>query len=200
VDAAEVIGWLGGALVISRLVPQAVRLLRTRQTAGISRVGALCWVGNDLGWLAYGLRADLAPLWAPSAVLLVLDSLIVVLLARSIRPREALTGLGWVGAVVVAVGAGQEVLAVALVAGSATGTLPHGWHALRARDLSGIAPAAWALALADGALWGIYGFARGDAAVTWYAALTLGTAVVVLWRLRVTRSDRRLRHLDPQLV
>lgn len=187
-DVAELFGWVGGVLVVARLVPQAVRLLRTGQTAGVSGLGALCWLGNDVGWLVYGLRADLAPLWLPSLCLVALDVVVVALLAPGLGRREVVPGLTWITGVLGAAALGSGPLGLALIAGSAAGNLPHGWRALRSDDLSGVSRATWLLALADGVLWGVYGAARSDAAVTWYAGLTLLTGAVVLWRIRATGS------------
>lgn len=188
-DVTELVGWLGGVMIVARLVPQTVRLLRTGSTAGVSGVGALCWLGNDVGWVVYGLREGLAPLWLPSALLLVLDLLVATMLIGRLRWRELAPGFAWIAAVTIAAVVGQGALGLALIAGSATGTLPHGWRALRSDDLSGVAPMTWALAVVDGMLWGLYGTARADAAVTWYAALTLLTGVVVLWRIRACRPS-----------
>lgn len=187
-DPAEAFGWLAGALLVARMAPQPLRIRRTGATGGVSALGAACWFGNDLGWLVYSHQAGLLAIAVPSAVLVVLDLALIGLLAP-VATRRAIAGGGcWVLAIVGAALVGQGALALALVAGSATGTLPHAFHALRSADLSGIAPMTWMLGLADGALWGVYGWSRQDLPSVSYAILTMLTATVVLWRLSGTEQ------------
>jgi uncharacterized protein with PQ loop repeat len=188
VEHAVWFGWVGGVLLVGRVSPQVWRIWRTGQRAGVSRAGVWCWLGNDVGWFAYGVSASLAPLWVSSAVLLVLD---VVLLAQLGAHRGvALSDLGgvvWAAVMGVLVVSGSELLSVALVGASVAGTVPHAVSAVRSEDVSGVSPAAWRLAGADGLLWLVYGAAVADALVVFYATLTLMCAIVILLRIGRTR-------------
>jgi uncharacterized protein with PQ loop repeat len=197
VTVAELFGWAGAVLIVARTLPQAWHLARYRNPAGVSRFGILCWLGNDIGWLVYGLRAGLAPLWVPSLALLVVNGAMVLLLLPGFRRGEAGPGLAWVAVICTAAWLGQGPLALALIGGSATSTLPHAWRALRSPDLSGVSRTTWRIALADGVLWGVYGFSQRDPAILWYSVLVLLTGGIVLWRIRATRETPPERELQP---
>lgn len=183
-EMASLAGWAGGALVVARVAPQALRSFRSGSTAGVSAAGVWAWFANDLGWLVYGVSAGMAPLWLSSLVLLCLDAVLLGAFAPAERvSRRAAPGLAWLAVVVAAALVSPVVLASVLLGGAVAGTVPHAWEALTAPDLSGVSPVSWKLGVADGALWLIYGVALRDAPVSVYAALTLVVSVVVLWQV-----------------
>lgn len=185
-SAAEVFGWFAAAIVIARMVPQTVRVWRGGTNAGLSPLGLLCWLANDLGWLIYGLRAEMPALWGASVVLLVCDLALVAMAAPQLRGPVGHAGAAWLAVVVACAAAGQAPLGAALVLGSATGTVPHAAHALRQDDLRAVSRASWLVALLDAAAWGVYGAAHGDLPSVSYAALTALSASVILARLHHT--------------
>jgi uncharacterized protein with PQ loop repeat len=187
VEFAAVAGWAGGALVVARVAPQALRSFRSGNTAGVSVAGVWAWFANDLGWLVYGVSAGMAPLWLSSLVLLGLDAVLLCAFVPVERfSRRSAPGLAWLAAVVVAALVSPPLLVLVLLGGAAAGTVPHAWEALVSDDLSGVVPVSWKLGVADGALWLCYGVLLGDVPVSVYAALTLATSLVVLWRVRVS--------------
>jgi hypothetical protein len=105
--------------------------------------------------------------------------------------RQVALGLAWatVGAAAW-VNGGTELLGLVLAAAVLVNQVPQVWAALREDDLSGLAPATWLFALADGALWGGYGLAAGDRAVVLYGVILISAACVILTRLARTRSLR----------
>ena len=82
-------------------------------------------------------------------------------------------------------------LAAALAVGVLVTQGPQVWRACRERDLSGLSPATWGLSILDAAAWGAYGVAADDAALIGYAVVLSSSAVVVLTRIRWTRSQAR---------
>lgn len=180
-------GWAGGVLLVARIAPQVTHIVRTGRREGVSRAGVWCWLGNDLGWFAYGLGAGLTPLWVSSAALIALDMTLLWLLdGHRTADRPDLAGIAW--ATIMLTLTTTTILPYALIVASFVGTVPHAIRSIRDQDLSGISPATWRLAGLDGALWLVYGGATGDGPVTLYAALTLGCAAIILTQLQRKQS------------
>lgn len=190
-DNPDLYGWLGGALLVARIIPQAVRIHRTGSHAGVSRAGLWCWLGNDLGWLAYGHSSRLTPLVASSAALAALDLILLTQTRGKTRTSSEHLGILWAATMTFLAVSSSPALPAALIAASFAGTVPHAVASLRSRDLAGISPATWILAGIDGILWLAYGIGTGDGPVTLYAALTLATAAVILTRIRLWRQETR---------
>ena len=78
----EAIGAAGAALTTLCWVPQAIKIIRERDTRAISLPGTtLCVVGVML-WLVYGLAIVDAPLIGSSVITFVMTSVILVLKIR----------------------------------------------------------------------------------------------------------------------
>ena len=194
VEVGELLGWVGGLLVVIRLLPQPWHTWRTRAVHGVSGTALANNLVSDVGWTAYGLAAGLTPLWVAGAATVVVDVLTIAL-ARSVVGRRALTsGLAWSAVLALAWASGGAlvfgtVLGVATVVNHA----PQVATALRSTDLSGLHPATWWLSLADAGLWGGYGLLVGDVGVVAYGVV-LGTAgSIVLARIAWTRRTAALR-------
>ena len=79
----EWVGWAAAILTSVSFVPQAVKVIRTRDTASISlwmyilfRTGIACW-------LAYGLLIGDVPVTAANAIILILATIILVTKVRN---------------------------------------------------------------------------------------------------------------------
>lgn len=187
----EIYGWVGGVLLVARMIPQSIRIRRSGTHAGVSRTGLWCWLGNDIGWLSYGLSSGLAPLIASSAALAALDVILLLQTRAGGRARDERYGMLWALVMTILAATGSSLLTAALVAASFAGTVPHAVASVRNTDLSGISPLTWVLAGLDGILWLAYGIAREDGPVTLYASLTMGTAAVILARIYGWHKRRR---------
>lgn len=187
IDNPDLYGWLGGALLVARIIPQIARIRRTGSYAGVSRAGLWCWLGNDIGWLSYGHSSGLTPLVASSAALTVLDLILLAQTRSGARAANEKLGKLWAALMTALAAAGSPALPAALIAASFSGTVPHAISSIRSSDLSGISPATWLLAGLDGILWLIYGAGTGDRPVTLYAALTLATSATILTRIHLWR-------------
>jgi uncharacterized protein with PQ loop repeat len=167
-------------------VPQIVRLIRTRETAGIS---ARSWEVNTLSavaWLAYGLRTmQGAQVVANACSLLGGVAVLWLVLAPGADRRARLTRFGAAATLV----SGAVVLlpmAWLTLPMAATGLLSR-IPQLRAtastwwnRQPSGVAASAWLLSVACTALWLCTGLLTGQPAVAWSSALACATAALIL--------------------
>jgi len=161
----EVVG--AGALVVTAtaVIPQTVRMIKVRSTAGVSPVWAMLGAVSTGVWTAYTAARGL---WwatvADSLACLSYLSSVIVLARHGVRPR-IVAGVSWLGVFALAYTAADlagvgTVLAFAFIVQVA----PSIWTAYRSSDLLGVSIVTWRLTFAEGVLWFIYGWAKDDAA------------------------------------
>jgi uncharacterized protein with PQ loop repeat len=171
-----------------RLLPQPFRLARTGVAAGVSALAAINATISAGAWLAYGVSAGLPVVWGVSILALVPGIWTAILLRREVRPGDGLGAAALTAALVVA--AVAHALGVALAASVLVTAGPQVWRAVRANDLTGIAPTTWWVAVLDALSWGAYGLVIGDLALEGYCVVLLSSAVIVLARLRWVGAGR----------
>lgn len=86
----ELIGMLAAVLTTASFAPQAVQVLRTRETAAISLAMYVMFTTGVLTWFIYGLFIGSLPVIIANAITLILAGLILSLKVNSMLPR------GWV--------------------------------------------------------------------------------------------------------
>ena len=80
----EFIGFLAAILTTVSFVPQAVQILRTRETGGISLVMYVLFTAGIAAWLAYGIMIASVPVVLANLVTIVLAGTILTLKARAV--------------------------------------------------------------------------------------------------------------------
>ena len=80
----ELIGMIAAVLTTLSFVPQAVHILRTGQTEGISLIMYALFTTGISVWLAYGILLGALPIILSNAVTLVLAATILVLKIRAV--------------------------------------------------------------------------------------------------------------------
>ena len=80
----EFIGFLAAILTTISFVPQAVHILRTRETGGISLVMYILFTAGIAAWLAYGVLIASVPVILANLVTIVLAGTILTLKARAV--------------------------------------------------------------------------------------------------------------------
>lgn len=173
---------LGAAMA----APQAIRLMRTHNTSGVSSV----WVGVSIAmngwWLVYGVAAGLWALVPISVIAIVLYAVIAVVLTRlrlGRAPLEIAMGatIGLVPLPALALG-GLNAAGVAIGVGYGLQLAPAVVASFRTRELHGVAPGTWIMAFVESAIWFLYGLTVVDPAL-----LVGGTSGVVLPALLLGR-------------
>lgn len=175
---------LGGGMI----VPQVLRLRRTRSLAGVS----VAWIGLSVTlngwWVAYGVAGErwgVVPvsvvglalyLWMARLALGIagvgtLRGLTAGALLPTIVPAVALAVSGWTAA----------GLVIGLSYGIQFG--PAAWSAVRSERLDGISPTTWIMAWAEAVIWFVYGLDVGDAALVVGGGGGAAMASVILVRL-----------------
>ncbi len=88
-DIATVIGFAAAAASTSSFVPQAWKIIKTRETAGISVITYLITVAGFALWLGYGIMLDKWPLILTNGICLVLSAFILMMKILPRGDREA---------------------------------------------------------------------------------------------------------------
>lgn len=176
---------------VTFLVPQTVKLIRTRDTEGVSATWPAMGFVVNLGWFVYMIAQQL---WAATlAPFVTFLSYLVVLWAlrragRSLRIGAWRAG-GW-GALLALVGVigGWGPLGVALGLSIGVQLSPSVWSAYRSSDPSGVSPATWWIGLAEALLWGYYGLFNRDTGIITFGVVASIASVLMLLRYTATRN------------
>ena len=189
----QVLGYAAAAVSCVQLVPQVVRTVRLRATAGVSPLMWALLGAQSAAWIVFGASRHLWPAVSVNVVLIGCVTAMLTTLGRELAP-----GLGLAVRVMVGLLAVEAVLVATLplaVLGGMAGLLaalvlwPQVLVALRSTDLSGLSRASWVLSAVTSVQWAAYGLATGTA-VTWLSAShNLVLSLVVVGRLYLV--DRR---------
>lgn len=191
------LGWAAAAAGSALSIPQLVRILRERTSAGLS---LLMWQLNlavGLGWTHHGFLVDRPNVWAPNIVMAVFSVLIVRLVVRD-------RGLGpftWAlplvlaaGLVGIDLGLGAIVYGVATAIPQVVGAAAQLVDVVRSIDIRGISPAFLVGSVVVQGLWFTWSLLAGEASITVAASATgsvVGTTLV-WWVLRRTGLVRAM--------
>lgn len=88
-DAISIIGFLAAACSVSSFVPQAFRILRTRDTASLSPPMYVLTTTGFMLWTAYGVAQGQWPLILTNAVCFVLAAFILIMTLLPARQKNA---------------------------------------------------------------------------------------------------------------
>lgn len=186
---------VGGAAFIATAIaiaPQAWRVIRTGQTAGVSADWALLGAISTAVWTIYtGIRGLW---WATIADAMASASYTVTLIAlvrRSVEPRWIAGGLWAAVFVLAALVGGADAVGAALSFAFAVQIAPSVVLALRSDDHAGVSRSTWGLVSVEGALWMTYGAAKGDAAVIAFGTIALGAGITILLIVATHRHTLR---------
>lgn len=163
----------------------------TADTNGVSLTNATLGVGSELGWVVYTLQGSL---WSaiPEAAMMAVTNLV---LARALiragvsfaRPVTTATIWG-VTLVVVTLLGGWAFLGALLPIAYGVQVVPSIWSAYRTWAPSGVAVATWGTILVECVLWGVYGVARQDRALTTLGVIGAVAATAIIVRVLWTRN------------
>jgi len=175
-----VVGWCATVAFLSELVPQPVRLLRTRSVAGLSPVGTGVYFVTELGWVAYGLTEGLVVVIVTAVVAVGLSGAQFAMLWRHRAPRDLWWMVGWGTALALSLAFG--VIGALLVVGLAVGLGPQAWAAWRAPVADGVSVWRWVLSATSGSLWLAYGVLVGSLPLMATGAVAIVCASLALSR------------------
>lgn len=82
----DLIGMFAALLTTISFLPQAILVLRTGKTEGISLTMYALFTAGVAGWLAYGVLISSTPVIIANAVTLALAAIILIIKVRSVMP------------------------------------------------------------------------------------------------------------------
>jgi uncharacterized protein with PQ loop repeat len=188
---ADIAVIVASILAVGSLVPQALRLLRTRDVAGVSVLWTALGTVTNLAWFAYALARELRAGVPATLATAGFYAFLFVTLARFGAPVRAavLGGLAWAAFLtgITFIG-GWSGLGAVLGASYAIQVAPSLWTAWRVYAPTGIAPGTWVLLFIQVNLWGYYGVAEQDWAIKGFAITGIVSSSLMLLRWAMTRS------------
>jgi uncharacterized protein with PQ loop repeat len=178
---------VGSATVLAglSLIPQIVKLVRSRDPAGVSATWPSIGLVTNGAWCAYLLQAGLWPASISTMLMVVFYAVVMWALRRAgIDLGSSLVrGAIWTATLVaITVVAGWFALGTLLGFSQFLQVAPALLTAYRTDMPTGIAPATWWIAGTEGILWGYYGWFHADVPIMIFAATYVITAGLMLLR------------------
>lgn len=186
VAIAAVVTAMSGLVVT---LPQMVRVIRTGDAQGVSLPGWVNWCVSYTAWTLYLAGTGQIPLFLGclgESVVCVTTTLVILRHAKSFRDRAWWSTAAWAATVTFALVAnlfGFPAIISALLSCSPIWVYgPSAWKAWRTRDVSGIAPLTWTLALVGALTFVIAGHANPVTVTNGTVSATLSLVILVrLW-------------------
>ncbi len=198
---AIVAGVIGNAASLLLMVPQVVRLIRTRHTEGVSPTWAAIGVIINTGWLAYVINGG-HQIALPAVVSLQVSFAVTLwLLRRNGAPiaRGVMAGVA-LGVVLVAVQftAGWIAVGTALALANSVHHAPSVLAVWRTHTPVGVSPGTWWLANLEGVAWSAYGLLVKDLPIGLFGLTACTAATAILVRLWIVRDRVKAVLEDPK--
>ncbi|MBP6997189.1 MAG: hypothetical protein KBB39_13710 [Phycicoccus sp.] len=196
---AELAGAAALVVTVVAVLPQTLRIVRVKSTAGVSPMWAMLGAISAGAWVAYTAARGLW--WATVAdalSCLVYVAAVAVLGRNGVRPRY-LAGALWLCVLALSfIVGGLSGLGAGLAFAFLVQVTPSIWTAYRTRDLMAASLTTWVLMLSEGALWGFYGLIKGDAAVIAFGLVAVLASLLMVLRLAWWSAARRSPELADQ--
>lgn len=181
-DILALLGIIGTLLDLVRATPQLMRLIRAKQSFGVSvdTSGTTCVV--SLGWTAYGLITHQPMVALASSFMAGLFFIITLIALRFGRSmREFRIAPLWLIALFIA-GAwfGKNGLGLLLSISALISNVPQIWVAYKEENLSGLSLGTWTLTLSGGLIWFFYGFLQQDVTIMVSTFLQSATSGIII--------------------
>jgi uncharacterized protein with PQ loop repeat len=184
----SVLGWAAAAIGAAFMLPQVVRLLRSRSTAGVSTAAWQIMLGANLGWTGHGLLSGHANIWLPNTLLLVCTLVILTTIHRQ-------AGTPWVQLLAPGLALATTMLVLNLTLGpvafAVAAFIPSGCaqvlqlkELVHSVNLSGVSVGYLGLSVVNQVLWLSWSLLAGEISVT-LCAMSLGTLMTInlVWAL-----------------
>ena len=149
-------------LAATGVLPQCVRLGRTRDPEGVSLTGAMLGVATESAWVVFMLESHIWSAVTMPVLMVLANASLVFWIVRvgSDAGAAGVTVASWVVLLVaVAMFGGWTALGFVLGFSYAVQITPTLYAAYRSRVPTGIAPARWAMVMCETSFWMFYGSA-----------------------------------------
>ena len=187
----QLFGWALAVASTLTVAPQAVRLARTGNSAGVSSTSAALGFATMLSWCHYTATIKDIPALASSLGPVVVWGYVTgwVLLKQHTRA----VSLQAAAAVSIAVFAAYfGVSQYAAVLGSLTWVLPQTYKSIKTRDLSGVSASAYALVALENLAWIVYAVGTRTVAYAIAPLVQAPLSAVIAYRAATSHAKKDL--------
>lgn len=169
-------------LTVAIVIPQALRLYRTRDAAGLSVAGLLNGSVGYTAWVAYlSVQQHWLAMAATAAAGVVWVATAAYVATKQGLTRSAVTSTAGYAATLATLAAiDLTVFGIALSLGAVWSGIPSVHTAWRAEQISGISVGTWGLYIAESLSWLAWAVVEGDFVVGLYGVLATAVGVAVL--------------------
>lgn len=198
----EVFGWVAAGIGVTAGLPQLVRILRSKTSAGVSLLLWQLMTGATGAWAVHGYLSGSPQMQLPNVALTLSGAAVIIFIARDRNlpvPRQLLlplsVALGMSG---VNLWLGPLVFGFAIAAPQLVGQVAQFRELLTADQVDGVSAGFLSLSLVVQAMWFTFGLFKPDWALIICAGAMLASCIanLVLYLLRRFRS----RVLTPLVV
>ena len=187
-DSLQVIGWFATVLTLASGLPQTIKLVRTRDSHGVSEWTYVLWTATALWWAGWGFHIDAVPIMAVN--LLLLPPLIAVVILLSPDRSQIVFLLASPPVLILALLAFPPMVAVIGTVLACLLAVPSVVEAFRTEDPSGVAVGTWVFLAMASVLWIVYNVGIGYPLAATSLVVQAGLSCVVIGRTMV--DQRRL--------
>jgi MtN3 and saliva related transmembrane protein len=85
---SEIMGYIAATLTTSAFIPQAIKVIQTKETEGISLWMYIIFTTGVLFWLIYGLIQNIYPIIIANAITLIFASIILLFKLKETKPQK----------------------------------------------------------------------------------------------------------------
>ena len=179
-DSIQVVGWLATILTLASGLPQTIKLVRTRDSHGVSEWTYVLWAATALWWAGWGFHISSVPMMAVNLLLLPMLIAVVVLLGPDRRQLAFL--LTSPPLLILALVVSPTLVAVAGTILACLLALPSVVEVFRTEDPSGVAVGTWVFLAIACVLWVIYDVGIGYPLTATSLVVQAGLSTVVVGR------------------
>ncbi len=176
---------------VTFLLPQIVKLIRTGDSDGVSTTWPALGFVINVGWFVYLIAQELwAAILAPFATF-VAYAVTMWAVGRTGRHLSTSYLRGAAAAALLTATAllgTLETLGVVLGLSYGVVLAPSIWTAYRTWNPAGISPLTWWIGLAEGVLWGYYGWFHSDRGIITFTVVAVIGTGLMLFRFYTTRG------------
>lgn len=87
-DYNELIGYLAASLTTFSFLPQAIKVIKTKETKGISLIMYVIFTMGVLMWTVYGILISNMPMLGANIVTLLFASIILFFKVKDVKKRD----------------------------------------------------------------------------------------------------------------
>lgn len=194
----DVFGWVAASIGIAANLPQLIRILRVRTSAGVSLRLWQIQAATTGSWMVHGFIVQKAQMQWPNMLMAGFGLLIVVFILRDRRQRLApqllLTLAMWASLVSIEVFLGAVVFGFVVSVPQVWGQAAQLREMITAPDLSGVSAGFLGIMLVVQSMWFVFGIWTTDWALIIAAGATAALCLVNLsvYLVRWTRARARI--------